>query len=133
MTVATAPEDLGIPYRFEWTLSLYRVGELWAFDMPAYGVEQELLCGGTEKVIDHYAEGRDEIHVVLSLTPGVYNDTQLKFMCPDVDDEYSSWYTDLTTGMPVWFCPFLWTLWQHAPVDIWCTFLYTDTVNNTTP
>ena len=133
MSVATAPEDLGIPYRFEWTLTLYRVGALWAFDLPQYGVEQELLCGGTEKVIDHYAQGRETVDVVLSLQAPEYYDTQLKFMVPDVDDEYASWYTDLSTGMPLWFCPFLWTLWQHAPVDIWVTFLYTDEVTNTQP
>ena len=129
MTVASAPQDLGIPYRFEWTLTLYRVGALWAFDLPAYGVEQELLCGGTEKVIDHYAQGRDKIDVVLSLTPPESYDTQLKFVCPDADDEYSSWYVDNSTGLPCWFCPFLFTLWQHAPLDIWVTFHYNNEAN----
>ena len=128
MTVALAPTDLGIPYKFEWTLSLYRVGQYWAFDMPEYDVECELLCGGTEKLIDHYAGDHDTVDVTLSLECPEECDTQLKFMCPDVDDEYSSWYTDLTTGLPAWFCPFLWTLWQHAPLDIWVTFHYNEQV-----
>ena len=124
MTVATAPTDLGIPYKFEWTLTLYRVGEYWAFDMPEYGVECELLCGGTEKVINAYVGKRDKVGITLSLECPEQYDAVLQFMCPDVDDEFSSWYIDMGTGLHAWLCPFLFTLWQHAPLNIWCTFHY---------
>ena len=129
MTVALAPQELGIPYKTSWRLTLYRVGNYWAFDMPEYGVEQELLVGGTEKVINHYVGKHDTVDIELSLECPEDYDTVLKFMCPDVDDDYSSWYTDMTTGMPAWLCPFLFTLWQHAPLDIWCTFHYTNSAN----
>ena len=52
MTVATAPVEGLIPFQPIWELTIRRDHKFWSFDMPEYGVREELLCGGTEEVID---------------------------------------------------------------------------------
>ena len=133
MTVATAPERGLIPFYPIWELQLYKSGKYWAFDLPQYGVYEELLCGGTELVLDQYFEhinGRlpfenDVMNVRLyngdEVTPELFT-TKLTRPRPDPCDFDSTYYYDTGTDMTVWFCPFLLTLWDSAPTVIYIDF-----------
>ena len=133
MTVATAPVEGLIPFYPIWELQLYKVGKYWAFDLPEYDVYEELLCGGTELVLDQYYEhinGRlpfenDELNVRLyngdEVTPELFT-TKLIRPRPDPIDFTCNFYTDEGTDMTVWFCPFLLTLWGKAPTVIYVDF-----------
>ena len=133
MTVATAPVEGLIPFYPIWELQLYKVGQYWAFDLPEFDVYEELLCGGTEKVLDHYykrihdsspCEG-DRLNVRLyngdEVTPELFT-TKLIRPRPDPIDFTCTFYTDEGTGETCWFCPFLLTLWDSSPTVIYVDF-----------
>ena len=133
MTVATAPVEGLIPFYPIWELQLYKVGKYWAFDLPEYDVYEELLCGGTEEVLEQYFEhinGRlpfenDVLNVRLyngdEVTPELFT-TKLIRPRPDPIDFTCHFYTDEGTDMTLWFCPFLLTLWDKAPTVIYVDF-----------
>ncbi len=133
MTVATAPERGLLPFYPIWELQLYKCGKYWAFDLPEHGVVEELLCGGTEEVLDLYFQHihnripheRDKLNVRLyngdKVTPELYT-TTLTRPRPDPVDFDSTFYYDTGTDMTVWFCPFLLTLWDTAPTIIYVDF-----------
>jgi hypothetical protein len=133
MTVATAPERGLIPFSPIWELQLYKLDEFWAFDLPEYGVHEELLCGGTEHVLnayflhlsDRYAKRGDTMLVRLyngdHVTPQRFL-TTLRDPTADSTDPDSTYYVDTVTERDVWFCPFLLTLWSTPPTIIYVDF-----------
>ena len=133
MTVAQFVEPNLIPFQPIHELQLYKVGKFWAFDMPEYGVEQELLVGGTDETLDIYFEtfyqrpARDgdvlktRIYNGDHVTPERYG-TELRFAGEDKDEPDSSYYVDIVTHTTCWLCPFLLTLWQEPPSSIYVDF-----------
>ena len=133
MTVATAPVVGLIPFQPFWELQLYQTGNYWAFDLPEYGVYEELLCGGTEEVIHAYflhLQGRhpkDGETFKCRLYNGNYVTperfiTTLRDPTPDTRNPDSTYYVDTVTEKDVWFCPFLLTLWDTPPSIIYVDF-----------
>ena len=137
MTVATAPVEGLLPFQPIWEFQLYQVGNFWAFDLPEYGVHEELLCGGTEQVINAYFLHLNGRHPKNGETfkCRLYNGdyvtpqrflTTLRDPQPDLtsDGEYggATYYVDTVTERDVWFCPFLLTMWDTAPTIIYVDF-----------
>ena len=133
MTVATTVLPELLPFYPFWELQLYKVGDCWAFDLPEYGVTEELLVGGTESILDKYyyelyltyAKEGDTLRVRIyngdRITPELYK-TTLHLLSEDPDYPGSHYYTDSNTGDKAWFCPFLLTLWGEAPRTIHVDF-----------
>ena len=100
---------------------------LYHFNHPHQDTLEELLCNGTEKVIDTYfyfLTGRaavpgNEIEIYLT-TEEPENvddyDTSLKFMC--ADSEGSTYYYEVTCE-EVWFCPWLQGYFENIPDNLY--------------
>lgn len=117
--------DLGIvAYRLE--------DGLWAFDYEPNDTIEELLCNGTEEVIDSYyyfstgkdAVAGDRMRIHLSDEEPDDWDTVLTFQYGDAD---GSTYMDEVMCAKVWLCPWLQGYFGYIPGHIWVSI---DPVND---
>lgn len=130
-----------IPNQHTWTLRVYRTEYSWAFDMPEYGVKNEALMNGTERVLDHWYYERfgklpskgSEMDMTITRSDGTadvaeheFYDTKLVWLREDDFYGDSNYYLDVHTLKEVWLCPFLKVLWKSVPELIYVSF---DAVN----
>ena len=133
MTIASSVQKDLLPFKSSWTFSVYKTGQFWAFDIPEYGIKEELLVDGTHQVLDVYyrifhgltAKEGDRISVTVyngdRSTPLMYS-TVLKLLHEDPRLPDSHFYIDQQTNMDCWLCPFLLTMWLEAPSKIYVHF-----------
>jgi hypothetical protein len=97
---------------------------LWAFDYEPNETVEELLCNGTEKVIDSYyyfttgkeAVAGSKMRIYLSDEELDEWDTRLNFM---EDDEDGNTYLDIVMCDNVWLCRWLNDYFGCAPDYLW--------------
>jgi len=107
-------------------LAQKRADSLWHFDHEHHNTKEELLCNGTELVLDHFftlRSGReafpgDILRIDLNTEYVEICDTVLKFQ---FTDEYGTVYIDNLTQMKVWLCPWLQGYFGYKPDRIWIT------------
>ena len=98
--------------------------DLWAFDYEPNDTIEELLCNGTEEVIDSYyyfstgkdAVAGDRMRIYLSDKEPEDYDTYLTFQ--DSDDDGST-YMDEVMCAKVWLCNWLQGYFGYVPDEIW--------------
>jgi hypothetical protein len=100
---------------------------LWAFDHSHGNTVEELLCNGTEKVIDtHYyfltgnnaVEG-DQMRIYLTTEePEDIDDIDTVLTFQDTDEEGTT-YLDETMCTNVWLCPWLQGYFGEVPETIY--------------
>lgn len=105
-------------------IAVKRDDGLYHFDHSHKDTVEELLCNGTEKVIDdhfyfssnRYAKAGDKIEISLFLTEPEDYDTLLTLQ--STDDE-GSVYLDTVLCDDVWLCPWLQGYFGYVPDEIY--------------
>lgn len=128
-----------LPQQDTWVLNLVRNDSgTWYFDLPEYGIYNELLVGGTELALDwHYLDLTDkqydqyaldgaELLMVVSSNPIEDCTTTLNLMCFDADDTQSAFYKDAKSNNTCWLCPMLSYMFKEVPGTLYVD-LFPDT------
>ena len=128
-----------IPKQDTWVLNVIRNSQgFWYFDLPEYGIFNELLVGGTEKALDwHYLNlsGKQydlyaledaEIELVVSSLPLEDCTTELNLMCFDSEEKDAAYYKDTQNNITCWLCPMLSYMFKEIPATLYLD-LYPDT------
>jgi hypothetical protein len=107
------------------SLTAYKLSDgLWAFDHEHQNTIQELLCNGTEKVIDEYfkmdmnrpAKTGDQMYITLNTEKSDDYDTILNFQSTD---DQGTIYLDTLTYEFVWLCPWLQGYFGKKPENLY--------------
>ena len=119
-----------IPKLDSWTIQVRRdaIG-YWAFDLEDYGVKDEGLVGGTEKVIDYhyeqlcdlFADEHSQAELTISTTSTDSYTTMLVLIDEDPAMPNSHNYFDASSEMVCWLCPFLQHMFGYAPEHLYVT------------
>lgn len=128
-----------IPEQNTWVLNVIRNDQgFWYFDLPEYGIYNELLVGGTEKALDwhylnlcgkqydQYALEDAEMELVVSSKPIADCTTELQLMCFDKEVFNAAYYKDQHNNITCWLCPMLAYLFKDIPATLYLD-LYPDT------
>ena len=106
-------------------LAVKRPDGLWHFDHEHENTKEELLCNGTEKVIDFFYQyvnlnspiAGSKLKIELDTDPPAIDcDTILTFVSTD---DYGTIYVDSHTGQNVWLCPWLQSYFGYKPTMIY--------------
>ena len=113
-----------------WTIQIRRdaIG-YWSFDLEDYGVKDEGLVGGTEKVIDYhyenlshmFADENSQAELIISTSPTSDYTTVLYLMDEDPAMPNSHHYYDTTSELVCWLCPMLIHMYGQAPERLYVT------------
>jgi hypothetical protein len=107
------------------SLTAYKLSDgLWAFDHEHQNTIQELLCNGTEKVIDEYfeidmnrpAKVGDQIYITLDTEEFDDCDTVLNFQSTN---DQGTVYLDTLIYEFVWLCPWLQGYFGKKPENLY--------------
>ena len=97
---------------------------LWAFDHPHNDTIEELLCNGTEEVIDshyYFSTGKDAVagdRMRIHLSDEEPDDWDT-LLVKEVGDEEGTTYTDTTLCSPVWLCNWLQGYFGFVPEELY--------------
>lgn len=99
----------------------------WAFDHEHQNTVAELLCNGTELVMNEYFQigmkrkpvVGDQMEVLASLEDFKDSDTVLSFQ--STNDEGTT-YLDMILFENVWLCPWLESYFGHKPSELYVKF-----------
>lgn len=121
-----------LPKQDTWVLNVIRNDEgYWYFDLPEYGIYNELLVGGTQLALDwHYLDwalqnafpcdlDAAEIEMVVSSKPIEDCTTVLTFLQKDEDDPDASYYLDTRSNLECWLCPMLLYMFKDIPETLY--------------
>jgi hypothetical protein len=106
-------------------LTAYKLSDgFWAFDHEHENTIEELLCNGTEKVIDEYfqmdmnrnAKVNDQIRILVQTEDFEACDTVLD---KQSSNEEGTTYLDTTLYEMVWLCPWLNSYFGEAPEKLY--------------
>jgi len=106
-------------------LTTYKLSDgLWAFDHDHQNTVEELLCNGTEKVIDEYfkmdmnrpAKAGDQMYITLDTEEFDDYDTGLEFQNTD---DHGTVYLDTSIYEFVWLCPWLQGYFGEKPKNLY--------------
>lgn len=105
-----------------WSLRIYKLGDDWATNFWATCKFDEQLCNGSEKALDwHYQnltgkspDPNSSMTLTLTLEPldGFKTSTMLILLDEDENCPDAHFYSDTTSEIKWWLCPF----W----LDMWC-------------
>ena len=104
--------------------AIKRTDGLYHFNHPHNDTIEELLCNGTEEVIDeHYYFYSHQFPVAGDKIQITLNEEELKdydtLLIKEVEDDEGTTYLDTTLCSPVWLCPWLEGYFGHRPDEIY--------------
>ena len=109
-----------------WSLTKHESG-YWCFSEPQYGIINETLCNGTEKIIDSHYELLNGKKPILgdTLTCTISKEKLPEFttewyLCyNDYDWKEAHIYIDCMLHEKLWLCPLLQILFKGLPLNLW--------------
>lgn len=119
-----AAVNASAPDQDEWLFHMERREDgAWQFSMPEYKTQNELLVGGTEKVMDYIYSSMSEVppdkfstmDVTVSRIPLAEQTTTFTKIKDDPLFPGSSFWLDEVTQGQAWLCPWLLLLWDPSP------------------
>ena len=101
---------------------------LWAFDHSHNATVGELLCNGTEKVLDDYflarnkreAKAGDVLPLVIDSKPFNGFDIAVKKIR---EDEFGTIYRESSLSKEIWLCPWLQGFFGKKPLHLFAKFV----------
>ena len=123
-----------IPKKDTWTLECFKASTdgIWHFDIPEFLTFQESLTGGTELALDYWFEELtggftpikgEKLILTISDKPidGFITTISHSHSDPKWDND-ANFYLDDKTGLLLWLCPYLQSLFKYLPKKLWLKF-----------
>ncbi len=127
-------EDNIIPKQDTWTLECFKSEQdgIWHFDLPEFLTFKESLCNGTEKCLDYWFEtltgGYTPIkgeQITLTISDKKFDGYTTIISHSHGDEEWdneANYYIDNSSGIQLWLCPYLQSLFKSLPKTLWLKF-----------
>lgn len=123
-----------IPKQDTWTLECFKSEKdgIWHFDIPEFLTFQESLCNGTETCLDYWFEQLtggyspikgEQLTLTISDKPIEGHTTTITHSHGDAEwDNDANYYLDNSSGILLWLCPYLQSLFKCLPKKLWLKF-----------
>lgn len=122
-----------IPKKDSWTLECFKAKSgIWHFDLPEFLTFQESLCNGTELALDYWFEELtggytpikgEKLIITISDKPIDGYTTTISHSHGDEEwNNEANYYFDNGSGILLWLCPYLQSLFKCLPKKLWFKF-----------
>ena len=127
-TIQKFIENNLIPQQDTWTLECFKSKDgIWHFDIPEFLTYQESLTNGTELSLDYWFEELsgcspitgEKITLTISQKPMDDYTTTCSHSHQDPTWTESNYYFDNGSGILIWLCPYLQSLYKCIPQKLW--------------
>ena len=96
----------------------YKWNGQWVFDDYHKGLKREAFVGGSNDIIEHFAEGKNTVILLFSAEwfPKTFKFTWVK------EEHGGNWYYNEVMDMKGWLCPALLKYFDEAPKELYIQF-----------